>query len=203
MLIKTLPLGHLMANCHIVINENTLECAVIDPGEESNTILDCLEINHLRCKGILLTHGHFDHVGASIPLAEETGAPVYMNEKDVDCNLCLGIEERLIPDEFIHYDEGDVVDCAGFQFKVYATPGHTDGGVTLACEDVIFTGDTLFRGGCGRTDLDGGSDENLMASLKKLCELPGNPEVYTGHMDNSTLDRERSVNPYCRTAQGL
>ena len=203
MLIKTLPLGHLMANCHIVINEDSLECAVIDPGEESNTILDCLEINHLKCRGILLTHGHFDHVGASIPLAEETGAPVYMNRKDVNCNLCLGIEEQLIPQDFIHYDEGDVVDCAGFSFRVHATPGHTDGGVCLECEDVIFTGDTLFRGSCGRTDLDGGSVDNLMASLKKLCEIPGDREVYTGHMDDTTLERERSANPYCRAAMGL
>ena len=82
MLIKTLPVGHLGTNCYVVTDENTLNCAVIDPGEESNTILDYIESNHLHCKLILLTHGHFDHVGAVYAVAEETGAVTYMNKKD-------------------------------------------------------------------------------------------------------------------------
>lgn len=200
MQIKTLPLGHLMANCHIVINEDTLECVIVDPGEESNTIMYFLEQNNLKCKAILLTHGHFDHVGASIPVSEETGAPVYMNKKDMDCNLCLGIEEELIPEDVINYDDGDVLEFAGFTFRVIATPGHTFGGVCLQCEDVIFTGDTLFRNGAGRTDLHGGSMDDLLASLRKLCAIEGDYELYTGHMDNSTLDIERNNNPYCKGA---
>ena len=82
MLIKCLPVGHLMTNCYIVTDETTLECAVIDPGDESNTILDYLEDNHLKCRAVMLTHGHYDHVGAVLPVMEETGAPVYINAKD-------------------------------------------------------------------------------------------------------------------------
>ena len=200
MQIKTLPVGHLMANCHIVINEDSLECVIVDPGEESNSIMYYLEQNNLKCKAILLTHGHFDHVGASIPVAEETGAPVYMNKKDIDCNLCLGIDEELLPQDIINYDDGDELEYAGFKFKILGTPGHTDGGVCIICEDVIFTGDTLFKNGAGRTDLSGGSMDNLMASLRKLCALEGDYELYTGHMDNSTLEIERNNNPYCRGA---
>ena len=203
MQIKTLPLGHLMANCHIVINEDTLECVIVDPGEESNTIMYFLEQNNLKCKAIMLTHGHFDHVGASIPVSEETGAPVYMNHKDKDCNLCLGIDEELIPEDVINYDDGDELEFAGYKFRVHATPGHTFGGVCLQCEDVIFTGDTLFKNGAGRTDLHGGSMDNLLASLRKLCAIEGDFELYTGHMDNSTLDMERANNPYCRGAENV
>ena len=199
MLIKTLPVGQLETNCYIVTNEDTLDCAVIDPGDESNTILDYLEENRLRCRIILLTHGHYDHVGAVRAVAEETGATVYMNKRDD-----LGGQSRhlpfTLPPEGEYYDDGDSVEIPGLRFEILATPGHTPGGVSIRCGDALFTGDTLFRGSCGRTDLEGGNMDEELRSLKKLCSLPGDYEVYPGHMDSTTLERERNFNYYCRQA---
>ena len=200
MLIKTIPVGQLETNCYVVIHEQSLECVVIDPGDESNTILDYLESNHLKCRAILLTHGHYDHVGAVDTIAEETGAVVYMNERDdyrqaVDSHLPYSLKEN-----GKRYDDGDILDVAGLRFHVIATPGHTPGGVSLQCEDALFTGDTLFKGSCGRTDLPGGDMQQELASLRKLCSLSGDFEVYPGHMDPSTLERERELNYYCRAA---
>ena len=200
MLIKTIPVGQLETNCYVVINEKTLACVVIDPGDESNTILDYMESNHLKCSAIMLTHGHYDHVGAVDTVAAETGAPVYMNVRDdcrraADSHLPYSLKEN-----GKSYDDGDVIEAAGLRFDVIATPGHTPGGVTLRCEDALFTGDTLFKGSCGRTDLPGGDMQQELMSLKKICELPGDYEVYPGHMDPSTLERERAFNYYCRAA---
>ena len=203
MLIKTLPVGQLETNCYVVINESTLECVVIDPGDESNTILDYIESNHLKCTAIMITHGHYDHTGAADAVAEETGATVYMNSRD-DARV---IESRQLPyrlpENGINYDDGDIIDTAGLRFEIIATPGHTPGGVTIKCEDCLFTGDTLFRGSLGRTDLDGGDMDKELASLKKLCSLEGDYEVYPGHMGSTTLQRERSFNYYCRMAMSM
>lgn len=203
MLIKTLPVGQLETNCYVVTNESTLECVVIDPGDESNTILDYIESNHLKCTAIMITHGHYDHTGAADAVAEETGATVYMNSRD-DARV---IESRQLPyrlpDNGINYDDGDIIDTAGLRFEIIATPGHTHGGVTIKCEDCLFTGDTLFRGSLGRTDLDGGDMDKELASLKKLCSLEGDYEVYPGHMGSTTLQRERSFNYYCRMAMSM
>lgn len=200
MLIKTLPVGQLETNCYIVTNENTLECVVIDPGDEVNTILNYLEGNKLKCAAILLTHGHFDHVGALRGVQEETGATVYMNERDDMHNARTNQLRCSLPENGKYYDDGDVLELAGLTFHIMATPGHTPGGVTIRCEDALFTGDTLFRGSCGRTDLPGGDMEQQLRSLKRICELPGDYEVYPGHMDASTLERERNFNYYCRVA---
>ena len=200
MLIKTLPVGDLETNCYVVTNEKTLECVVIDPGDESNTILDYLESNHLTCKAIFLTHGHYDHVGAVEAVQEETGATVYMNAKDDAKNMHSFHFPFTLPENGRTYDDGDVVSAAGIDFFILSTPGHTPGSVVIRAEDALFTGDTLFRGSCGRTDLDGGSMEDMLQSLRKICSLEGDYEVYPGHMDCSSLIRERSFNYYCRAA---
>ena len=200
MLIKTLPVGQLETNCYVVTDEETLECAVIDPGDESNTILDYLEDNRLRCRAIFITHAHFDHVGAVEALREETGAVVYMNELDDARFHKLSRSGFTLPEGGRYYKDGDVVELAHLRFEVIGTPGHTPGGVSLRCGEALFTGDTLFRGSCGRTDLPGGDMEEELRSLKKLCALEGDYEVYPGHMDSSTLERERMFNYYCRAA---
>ena len=200
MLIKTLPVGDLETNCYVVTNEKTLESVVIDPGDESNTILDYLESNHLTCKAIFLTHGHYDHVGAVEAVQEETGATVYMNAKDDAKNMHSFHFPFTLPENGRTYDDGDVVSAAGIDFSILSTPGHTPGSVVIRAEDALFTGDTLFRGSCGRTDLDGGSMEEMLQSLRKICSLEGDYEVYPGHMDCSSLIRERSFNYYCRAA---
>jgi len=199
MLIKQITVGSYETNCYIVTDETVNECAVIDPGDESNTILDYLEDNGLNCRAILLTHGHFDHIGAVEAIAEETGCPVYINALDINTQYPGYFPLR--PADYVKtYADGDRVNVAGLCFEVIGTPGHTPGSVVLVCEDAIFSGDTLFKGTCGRFDLPGGSETEIMHSLAKLCRLNGHYEVYPGHMEFSSLEREKAFNHYCRTA---
>lgn len=200
MLVKTLPVGPLEANCYIVSNEESLDCVVIDPGDESNTIMDYIEDNHLKCVAVMLTHGHRDHMGAADAVVEETGAPLYMHpadEKKEGAKYRLSYE---LPKNGKFFSDGDSVEAAGMKFDIIGTPGHTPGSVCIVCGDCVFTGDTLFRGTCGRADLPGGDMEQELKSLKKLCSLPGDYEVYPGHMEASSLERERMFNYYCRLA---
>ena len=201
MLIKTLTVGQIETNCYVVTDENTLECAIIDPGDESNVILDYIEDHKLKPKYIFLTHGHFDHTMAVNAVREETGAVVCMNRKDAGAVLENAPFKFNPPADTIYYKDGDRLTVGGLTFEVIETPGHTPGGVTLKCGDALFTGDTLFAGSCGRTDLYGGDMNELLRSLKRLADLPGNYEVYPGHMDSSTLDRERRYNYYIKYAQ--
>ena len=200
MLIKALPVGQLETNCYVVINETTLHCVVIDPGDESGTILDYIEDNKLICDAVMLTHGHFDHVGAVNGVVEETGAKVYMSEKDDFKNTRSPHLPYSLGEGGHYFVDGELISAADLDFRVFFTPGHTPGSVTLLCEDALFTGDTLFRGSCGRTDLPGSSPEDMRRSLKALCALKGDYEVYPGHLESSTLERERMFNFYCRKA---
>jgi len=199
MRIKTLPLGHLETNCYIITDETTLECAVVDPGDESNTILNYLEDNHLKLRAIFLTHGHFDHTGAVDALLEETAAQLWLHEKE-SASTPSEHYRFFAPDNAMYYGEGDRITVGSMTFLVMETPGHSPGSVTLMCGPALFTGDTLFRDSAGRTDLPGGDMETEMKSLRRLSALEGNFEVYPGHMDGTTLDRERSVNYYLRYA---
>lgn len=198
--IKTIPVGQLETNCYVVVNEETLACVVIDPGDESNTIMDYIESNRLNCEAILLTHGHFDHVGAVNEILEQTGCALYINPRDEGYEVGKSGMKFKMPEGGKYYDDGDIIVEAGLEFKVLATPGHTPGSVCLICGGALFTGDTLFRGSCGRADLPGGSMREEMRSLKKICRLEGDFDVYPGHMDSSTLERERRFNHYCREA---
>ena len=203
MLIKTIPVGQLETNCYIVMDEAAMVCAVIDPGDESNAILDYIEEHHLDCQAIFLTHGHYDHVGAVDAVSEETGATVYMHRED-DSEVRQDPHFPFhLPANGEYYADGDSVEIGALRFEVIGTPGHTPGGVSLRCGEALFTGDTLFRGSCGRTDLPGGDMEEELRSLKKLCALPGDYEVYPGHMDPSSLARERMFNYYCRQSANV
>ena len=202
MLIKTLPVGYLDTNCYIVTDEGTNKCAIIDPGADSNTILDYVESNKLIPEVIFLTHGHFDHYMALKAVVEATGAPVYINRKDVNADGRRD-QHRLDDDGTLNwYGEGDVMKVGGIEFTVLETPGHSGGSVTLKCENALFTGDTLFRDSCGRTDLSDGSMEVLLVSLHRLSMLDGDFEVYPGHAESTTLGRERAFNYYMRYADG-
>ena len=200
MLIKCFTVGSFETNCYIVSDGETLECAVIDPGADGSTILNYLEEARLTCRAILLTHGHFDHTGAVGTLMEETGAPLYMHKADDGITVGGDYFRFSAPAGTRFYKDGDELALGALRFTVLETPGHTPGSVTLLCagagsgDRALFTGDTLFRDSCGRTDFPGSSTESIMRSLKRLSALPGDYEVYPGHMGASTLERERNVN---------
>ncbi len=200
MLIKTLVVGQIGTNCYIVTDENTLKSVVLDPGDESGAILDYIEANKLTVEAIFLTHGHFDHNLAVYPLREATGAPIYIHKKDA-VTADARDQFKLTADENVrYYKEGDVLAVGGMTFTVLETPGHSPGSVTLLSGNALFTGDTLFKGSMGRTDLGEGNQETLMRSLKRLYQLDGDFEVYPGHMGSTTLDRERRFNDFLKYA---
>ena len=199
--IKTLQVGPIGTNCYLLCDETEKLCAVIDPGGDAVRVAAAVEASGCAPCAILLTHGHYDHTGAVAELsARWPGVPVYLNRRDVyegDAYL-----QQLFPPVPCakDYGEGDTVQVGGLTLQVLATPGHSEGSVTLRCGDALFCGDTLFAGSCGRTDFPGGSEKKMMESLKRLGELEGDLKVYPGHMEDSTLDRERSWHPYLRQA---
>ena len=203
MLVKTIPVGQLETNCYVVTDETSMDCAVIDPGDESNAILNYLEEHKMTCRAILITHGHWDHTGAANAIVEETGADLYIHQLDTTSDPMEARYKYLASDNTRFYDEGDEIHIGSLVFRVMFTPGHSPGGVTLVCEDAVFCGDTLFRGSCGRTDLPGGDINEELRSILRICKLPGEYDIYPGHMDSTTLERERYFNYYCRQALGM
>ena len=199
--IKTLQVGPIGTNCYLLCDETEKLCAVIDPGGDADRVAAAVQDSGCAPCAILLTHGHYDHTGAVAELAEKwPDVPVYLNHRDQyegDAYL-----QQLFPPVpgAKDYDEGDTIQVGGLTVDVMATPGHSEGSVTLRCGDVLLCGDTLFAGSCGRTDFPGGSVKKIMASLKRLGSLEGDLQVYPGHMETSTLDQERSWNPYLHQA---
>ena len=201
--IKTMVLGDYRANCYIVHQKGDSRCVVIDPGDEPERILSYLDEQALSLQGVLLTHGHFDHVGAMPQLVEKTGCGVWLCRPDftMPANpafpwLFTLKEDMLSNPRF--FEDGDTVELAGLTFHVIHTPGHSLGSVCLEVEDVIFTGDTLFAGTCGRTDLPGSDPFAMEDSLTRLKELPYDRTIYPGHGYPTTLDNQRRSNPYLR-----
>ena len=206
MLIKTITVGAYETNCYVVADEKSLECAVIDPGSDASTILDYLEETHLRCRFVLLTHGHFDHTGAVNDVLADTDALLMMHKADVGVSVGGDFYRFVPPADTKYFSDGDVICVGALSFTVIETPGHTPGSVTLRCcesgsdEAVYFTGDTLFRDSCGRTDFPGSSTDDILRSLKRLAELPGDGEVYPGHGFSTSLGRERQFNYFMAAA---
>lgn len=202
MKIEVQQVGELMTNCYIVWDENTNSAAVIDPGDDGAYLADCLKKKGLTLKYILLTHGHYDHTGGVAELRETCGTEsvIYMSEKDLGLRPVFGEPAVLEPQWITNWKEGDTVVMDSVTFRVMETPGHTPGSVCLICGDVIFSGDTLFQGSCGRTDFPGGSWDQMAASLKRLYELDGDYLVLSGHTGSTTLDRERKTNMFMRSA---
>lgn len=191
MKIVTLVLGEYQVNCYLV-SDDSGKTVIIDPGYEAEKILRVVKEKELQVEAIFLTHGHFDHIGAVKPLAQALGCAVYLQPKEVTLPPYL-------TQGYLHYTEeygqDDEISVGDLKFRVLETPGHTNGSVCLLCGDCIFTGDTLFAGSCGRTDL-GGSMLEMLASLKKLSALEGNYRVFPGHGPETDLDYERKTNPY-------
>ena len=190
--LKTLALGAYQTNCYLLSNGS--EALVIDPGYEPDTILDSLE--GLTLKAILLTHGHFDHVGAVKELVAETGCEVYIHaaESTMPPMMTAG------PLYYTRtYAEGDTIaPIEGAELKVLHTPGHTPGSVCLLWGQELFAGDTLFAGSCGRVDLPGGDPAQMLQSLNRLASLQSDYRVHPGHGPSTTLSQEKRYNPYMR-----
>lgn len=203
MIFDTVPVGQIDTNCYLVGDEKAGVCAVADPGGSPEKVLAMIAKSGLEPKMILLTHGHWDHVGAIPALLEKyPDLPVYAHEKE----LCPADEPN--PHYFFPhagknqrtYGEGDELSLGSLTLKALHTPGHSAGSVVILVEDVMLCGDTLFAGSCGRCDLPGGSEADMLASLARLGGLEGDYKVCPGHGRLSALEAERRGNPYMRQA---
>lgn len=191
--IDAMALGMYQTNCYIVSREGSNRCIIIDPGYEAPRIINHLEEKGLELEAIMLTHGHFDHVGAVRDLVATTGCKVYLNPADTSMPPAFTAGPLYYSDS---YPENGQLQVAGMDILVLKTPGHTPGSVCLLIEDAIFSGDTLFACSCGRTDLPGGDWSQLAASLHRLRDLAGDFRVFPGHERSSTLETERKMNPF-------
>ena len=205
MKIEALRVGPLATNCYLLGDEESGLCAVVDPGAQcQKKILPALEQFGMKCAMILLTHGHYDHIMALKDLKDAVGAPIYIHEKDAHmltedylkdwkAAAAQGYRQALA-DKLLR--DGDKIQLGNLEITVMNTPGHTPGSCVYLCQDAMLAGDTLFRGGCGRWDLDGGSMEQMMESLRRLAALPGDWRALPGHDAATTLETERQTNPY-------
>ncbi len=204
MKLRKLTVGSLGANCYILWDEKDKEAIVIDPGGEGERIIEAIRKDSLKIKSIVDTHTHIDHIGSNDFLREKTKAPLLVHSADVfllqnaELNLsALTGEDRSFgpPDRVL--GEGDEIRVGGFSLRVLHTPGHTPGSVCLYGDDKLFSGDTLFAGGIGRTDLAGGSFGELQESIKdKILTLPDEVAVYPGHGPSTTVGKERRCNVF-------
>ena len=201
MKISALQVGPIGTNCYLLEDESTNAAAIIDPGGEGERILAQVKADGVEVKLILLTHAHFDHTGGVAELHKaQPEVPVYLHPDDA---ALLGSQVfPAVGAPTVPYNEGDTLTLGSLTITVLHTPGHTPGGVCLQVGDALFTGDTLFQGSMGRTDFAGGSYEQIMESLKRLGQLPGDFHVLPGHMGASTLETERKHNYYMQEAMG-
>lgn len=204
MIIKAIPAGIYDANCYIVMDEKTKDAVVLDPGGDGEMIERAIKDMGANVKGILLTHGHMDHVGGVEYLSDKLNAPFYISKID---------EEYMEKDNYVfgsirnangYLENGNDLSFGSLNIKVIATPGHTKGGLCFLIEDKLFTGDTLFQGSIGRTDFIGGSFPEIINSIKtKLLPLGDEIEVYPGHGPKSSIGYEKGYNMYLNDYDSL
>jgi glyoxylase-like metal-dependent hydrolase (beta-lactamase superfamily II) len=204
MLVKTMMVGPLQTNCHILGDEDEHVAAVIDPGGNADEILKFLDMNKLELKYIIATHAHFDHIGGVAGLKRETDAKLILHEDDREylerassSAASWGIDVEQPPPPDISAKEGDKITFGTITLEVLHTPGHSQGGISLKMPGKVFVGDSLFQMSIGRTDFPGGDFDILMDSIKKkLFTLPDDTIVYTGHGPNTRIGDEKRNNPF-------
>jgi hydroxyacylglutathione hydrolase len=207
--VRTFTVGPVQENCFVVREQGSSTAVIVDPGEEAERLLHALgDLQIQTVEAILVTHTHFDHVGAVAPVARATGAPVYCPQ--LESQVLANIMDFVPWPEFGPFESydadhtvegGETLELAGLSFEVIFTPGHSPGHVTYAlpAEDAIFSGDVLFQGSVGRVDLPGGDWPTLLGSIESLIDrFPEETTVYPGHMGITTLGRERATNPFLR-----
>ncbi len=204
--VEMFTVGPVAENCFLFHADGSNEALIVDPGDEAERLLAAIDDAGVELKGILLTHTHFDHVGALAPVAKATGAPVWCPE--IEAAVIADINSYVPWPGFGPFEDyeadhllkgGETLNLAGFDIDVIHTPGHSPGHVTFSIPDeqVVFSGDVLFQGSVGRTDLPGGDWPTLLDSIRGLVDsLPEDTTVYPGHMGITTLGAERATNPF-------
>ncbi|MBI2854455.1 MAG: MBL fold metallo-hydrolase [Chloroflexi bacterium] len=209
MILETLVVGPFMSNTYIVGSEKTRKGMIVDAGAEAGKILRCVQRHELTIEFIVATHTHIDHIAALKQVMEATGGKLSVHELEAKGQLLHSLSRVLgpfiggsfdkMPEPDKQLKDGDVLEVGTLRFQVLHTPGHSPGGISLVGEGVVFTGDTLFNLGIGRTDFPGCSFDDLMHSInKKLLVLPGDTQVYPGHGPSTTISAERQYNPFLR-----
>ena len=210
MRITKIPTSGFSANCWLLCDEVSGAAAVIDPDVKLNVVLSVLAEQNATLTMILLTHGHFDHIGAVDALRDATGAQLFIHEKDApmltdataNASAIFFAERQTYRAANRFLKGGDALRLGENTVVVRHTPGHTPGSVCFVAGDALFTGDTLFKDSIGRTDLPGGSEKQMTESLRRLRFMPGDYAVYPGHGETTTLQRERLYNAYFQDAEG-
>ncbi|MBO3747711.1 MBL fold metallo-hydrolase [Streptosporangiaceae bacterium NEAU-GS5] len=218
MLIAGFPAGSFQANCYVVAAEAGAECVVVDPGQNAVDGLDEIIAEHrLKPVAVLLTHGHIDHMWSVVPVcgAREIPALIHPEDRDLLSDPGKGLSaqtQQMIfggrftftePDDVRELADGETLELAGLEIVVDHRPGHTRGSVTFQVPDVLFSGDLLFAGSIGRSDLPGGDPEEMTRSLAKTMTLPDSTTVLPGHGPQTTIGRERVSNPFLAATRGL
>lgn len=208
MILKTLVVGPIEANCFVIGDSATNEGVIIDPGGDAQKILDAVQETGLDIKFIIATHGHFDHNAAVAPLKEALNCDFLLHKSDLpfvqrskNTALNWGISIDQVPDPDRYINEGDILKAGNLKLEIIHTPGHSPGGISIyiKSEGILFSGDTLFFSSIGRTDFDGGSMPQLQNSIReKLYTLPDNTIVHTGHGEQTTIGNEKVHNMFVR-----
>lgn len=206
MIIETIPAGIYATNCYIFGDSLSKEVVIIDPADEANKIINIIEKNNYIVKYIIITHGHFDHILALKDIKQKYNAPVAIHKSDAEylsnnsLNLSTNIPNislgSVTPD--IILNDGDILNLGEYNLEIIHTPGHTNGGICIKANDILFSGDTLFNNSIGRTDFPEGSFDKIEESIKKLYTLEDNTKVYPGHGTSTTIVHEKQSNPFVR-----